>query len=130
MPNGGTPQACLHCQWSRVRRKKRFFGLFWKIDEFCTRHQVRLPLALYTFCADFTIDDKPAPIIQEEKITGENMYIWMETAYKPSAQAQVPMYHHEYVILAPLSVYATWTDKEIGKASRALYDRSDKHSPL
>jgi len=122
MPNGGTPQACLHCQWSVTHSKKRFFGLLWQHDSFCTHHQIRLPLALFTFCPQFTIHDQPAPIITEEKLSGDDMYIWMETASR-LGQAQVPIYHHHYVVLAPLALYATWTDKQISAASRALNKR-------
>ena len=126
MPNGGTPQACQHCQWSVNRDRKRFFGLLWKFDSFCTRHQFHLPLAHFTFCPQFTIDDQPAHIITEENITAENMYIWVETPHRPGGQAQVPIYHHDYEVLAPLKVYATMTEKQILAASRTLYD---KHSP-
>ncbi len=121
MPNGGTPQGCLHCQWSVQREKRRFFGLFKHTETFCTRHQIRLPLALFTFCPDFTMNGQPAPIISEQNITGSDMYIWMETASRPG-QSHVPIYHHAYEVLAPLAVYATWTDKQISAVSRALSD--------
>jgi len=40
------------------------------------------------------------------------MYAWIEVHYRTAEHSTIPQYHHEFVPLASLSVYGSWTEEE------------------
>ncbi len=77
----------------------------------------------YTFCPDLT---GPGNLVQRENITGQDVYHWVEIAYGTEYAPGIPMYYHEYVILAPIDVYRRWSNDQRIAAGRAINEQKQK----
>lgn len=105
MPNGGVMPSCNACQYARKAGKR---------DEIeCRKHSMKVTFASLMFCTDLSHLSSPglANFAQDSRFSPDTMYVWGETGFM-SRQTGLPEYIHEPLLLAPISTYTAWSDKE------------------
>jgi hypothetical protein len=93
----------------------------------CTRHSLKLPVAVRIFCSGFT-SSKPGDTgkLDEEiaRLTPQIMYVWLETVTR-DGEGQVER-HFDMAELTTTEDFRGWTREQFVTAVRALTVR--KHA--
>jgi hypothetical protein len=112
MPNGGMLPSCFTCKWTE---KSKDFGE--AIQHcYCTLHSLRIIGSPFVFCPDLSTHNdamQPGKFIVQEGITGDNLYIWLETSFETNEPAYI------YGTLVPITTYSKWSDEQKVAAMRA-----------
>jgi hypothetical protein len=118
MPNGGMLPSCLLCKWAE-RKNDLQTGVY------CQHHSMMVYSAPTTFCPDLSNDSTPriSDFIQQDGIKGNDVFVWVEIQYRHPEHPSLPQYYHEYVLLAPVSTYMSWSKGEIKNHRMALYEQ-------
>jgi len=116
MPNGGVMPCCAVCQWATRQAPSEIY---------CNRHAMTVVHALDAFCPDLADSESPglAAFVQKEGIGGGAVpcvYAWVEVQYRTDEHPDLPQYHHKYVAVAPITVYAEWNNAQRAAATAAL----------
>lgn len=112
MPNGGMPPSCLSCKWSE---KSEDFGEALR-HCYCKHHSMEVLFTFLTFCTDRTTqydETTPGSFIQSEGITGHDVYFWV------ASDPEWNDVFDTYSLLAPLEIYANWTQEQKLEAIKA-----------
>jgi hypothetical protein len=87
----------------------------------CKHHKITIYNAHFTFCAKLESRHSDEHFgMDREHLEPDMIYDWVEFAYQDRYAPGLPMYHHEYVPLAPVREYANWSDKQNWEARQQL----------
>jgi hypothetical protein len=112
--------SCWVCQWAECATPSG--------DVYCHYHKMSVSHSTFTFCPCLSgeREDWITAFISTEGIKGDDVYMWVEISYRVRDYPAIPQYCHEYVVLAPINVYAAWTVEECHIARRTLYEQKLK----
>src|SRR5262245_36241801 len=123
MPNGGMLPCCFICQWAK--RDEDNLSLVTPIT--CQQHSFAVWLPARHFCSELSDSSEGAHYFTEdENISSNHMYAWIEIQYRTTEYPNLPQYYHEFLPLATLSTYAAWSEDEKKAAYRELHKAKSK----
>src|SRR5215218_5139090 len=118
MGNGGPLQSCFICRWVQTDPDHE---QSWK-QAYCQRHTMDITRPGHTFCSDLSPAHLPKPLgwlVKIRGLEGNTVYTWVEIQYRTEEYPGLPQYHLEYVPLAPIKVYARWSEAQKLEAIQA-----------
>ena len=65
-------------------------------------------------------------LVTRNKFRGKDVYIIIEIQFQTEEYPGLPQYYHEYVLLAPIKVYAEWSEAQKMEAIQAIYEQKEK----
>jgi len=68
---------------------------------------------------------QPGSLVRDYKLTGEDIYTWVELGYTTRDYPGLPQYYHEFVRLAPISDYKAWSPEQRQNAVRAIREQKE-----
>jgi len=123
MPNGGMLPCCFICKWAK--RDEENLRVVNPIG--CQKHGFAVWLPGRHFCAKLT--DNSGDIhsfVETRRIVDSDVYAWIELQYRTAEYPDLPQHYHEFLPLASLETYTTWSEAEKKAAYGRLYEAKQK----
>ena len=125
MSNGGSLYSCLTCRWVQTNPDVE---QSWKQAR-CQRHSMDVIRPGNTFCSDLSIMSLPkifSWLIKGSRFRGKDVYSLIEIQYRTQEYPNLPQYHLEIALLAPIKTYASWSEDQKREARSKLYEQKEK----